>query len=419
MIENSRFLQRVAHIAALLSLVAAVIAGALGGGVPRVAMAQDGVLGANKRLVAALYDEIINNRNYEAALDAVAPGIVEHRREGDVTYETPEDFVTSTAEEIELLPPDLQVTINYQIAEGEQVVNHLTLTLADSGATVNGMSIFRVVNGKVIEMEEIIDELSLLTQLGLMPDMGEEATMTEEVIAEGFNGPMGVLLDADGNVWVVDSGIGGEEEMTMPNPETGEEDLITIGDSSRIVMIAPDGTQTDIATLPSVLQGGEGSGGSRLAVLDGVLYATSGGWLEGIPVDRMPLMAAVVAVNEDGSVEEITNTWDFEATENPDGFVLESHPYGLAAGADGLLWVADAGANTVYTVDPESGEISLVATIDGVASPLPNPARGCYGDGLGADGYCANRRWRSVCFVATWLSLLAWCSKGRLDQPRG
>jgi glyoxylase-like metal-dependent hydrolase (beta-lactamase superfamily II)/sugar lactone lactonase YvrE len=162
----------------------------------------------------------------------------------------------------------------------------------------------------------------------------------------------------------------------MPNPESGEEMTATLGSTARIVMVSPDGTQTDVATLPSILQGGEASGGSRLAMLDGVLYATSGAWLETAPGDRLPLMAAVVAVGEDGSMEEVANTWDIEASENPDGFVLESHPYGLAASEDGLLWVADAGANTVLTVDPESGEVSLVATLDGVPSPLPNAARG-------------------------------------------
>ena len=31
------------------------------------------------------------------------------------------------------------------------------------------------------------------------------------VIAEGFNAPQGVLVDPDGNVWVIDSGVGGDD----------------------------------------------------------------------------------------------------------------------------------------------------------------------------------------------------------------
>ena len=35
------------------------------------------------------------------------------------------------------------------------------------------------------------------------------------VIAEGFNAPQGVLVDPDGNVWVIDSGLGGETEFEV------------------------------------------------------------------------------------------------------------------------------------------------------------------------------------------------------------
>ena len=38
--------------------------------------------------------------------------------------------------------------------------------------------------------------------------------------------------------------------------------------------------------------------------------------------------------------------------------------------------MADSGANTVLTVDPGSGQVELVATLAGIPSPLPNPARG-------------------------------------------
>ena len=220
--------------------------------------------------------------------------------------------------------------------------------------------------------------------------------------------------------WLIPA-LGVLRKFRCSNPE-GEEEMVTIGDTSRIVMVAPDGTQTDVAILPSVLQGGEGSGGSRLAMSDGMLYATSGGWVEDIPADRMPLMAAVVAVGEDGSVEEVANTWDFEASENPDGFVLESHPYGLAAGPDGLLWVADAGANTVYTVDPESGEITLVATLDGVESPLPNPgSRRRYGNGSSANRALCQRRMAvpmSRCFLASPFCLVQPRSSGSAQRVK-
>ena len=34
-----------------------------------------------------------------------------------------------------------------------------------------------------------------------------------ETIATGLNSPMGVLVAPDGSVWVIDSGMGGDEEI--------------------------------------------------------------------------------------------------------------------------------------------------------------------------------------------------------------
>jgi LPXTG-motif cell wall-anchored protein len=141
------------------------------------------------------------------------------------------------------------------------------------------------------------------------------------------------------------------------------------------VQIAPDGTQTVAGNLPSVLTGEEASGGNRLALLNGTLYATSGAWIESIGPEPMPNMAAVVKI-DGGQVTQMANTWTLENSQNPDGTIKESHPYGLTAGPDGMLWVADAGANDLLKVDPATGNVTLVATFGGVPSPLPNPARG-------------------------------------------
>ena len=48
----------------------------------------------------------------------------------------------------------------------------------------------------------------------------------------------------------------------------------------------------------------------------------------------------------------------------------------LAAGPDGKLWVADAGANTVMRVDPVSGVVELITTFPAIPGVFPNPNRG-------------------------------------------
>ena len=66
-------------------------------------------------------------------------------------------------------------------------------------------------------------------------------------------------------------------------------------------------------------------------MLDGELYATVGQWLGDLGDDRLPLEGAVVRINADGTVDEVGTTWDVEA-DNPDGTVVDTHPYGLTAG---------------------------------------------------------------------------------------
>lgn len=198
------------------------------------------------------------------------------------------------------------------------------------------------------------------------------------VLAEGFNAPQGVLVAPDGSVWVIDSGVGGDTEFTTIDP-SGQEVSATYGETARIVKIDPDGTQTDVAFLPSVFSNDEAVGGGRLALVDDTLYATSGVWVgdgtENVPPED-PNMAAVVRVNEDGTLEPVANTWRIERRMNPDNTVYESHPYGLAADPNGNLWVADSGANTILRINPDSAIVELVTTFPALPGVFPNPLRG-------------------------------------------
>ncbi|MCB0212677.1 MAG: ScyD/ScyE family protein, partial [Anaerolineae bacterium] len=195
-----------------------------------------------------------------------------------------------------------------------------------------------------------------------------------ETVATGLNAPMGVLVAPDGSVYVIDSGMGGDEEIPFISPQTGQEITAQFGESARIVQIAADGTQSDVAALPSVLAGMEPIGGARLAMVDGTLYATAGQMLGELGTDAMENSAAVLKI-EDGQVSEVASTWVVERDQNPDGTVVDSHPYGLTAAPDGSLWVTDAGGNSLLKVDPASGDIELVTAFDGVPSPLPSPTR--------------------------------------------
>jgi hypothetical protein len=210
-------------------------------------------------------------------------------------------------------------------------------------------------------------------EMGQMPPA---PVITGDIIAEGINGPQGLYVDADGNVYVVDGGMGGDEVIAAIDLQTGEPADVPFGLTSQILKIAPDGTSEVVGTLPSVLIGeGESSGAARVTDIDGTLYATVGAWQEMMGEEVAPLFANVVRI-EEGAGVAVADTWAFEVANNPDGTGnLESHPYGIATGPDGMLYVADAAANALLRIDPATGEIELVATFEALPGVFPDVYR--------------------------------------------
>lgn len=198
-----------------------------------------------------------------------------------------------------------------------------------------------------------------------------------EVVAQGLNGPMGVLLDSNGDLWIVDSGLGGETEVEGFD-FTGQTITGNYGPTARIVKVSlADGAMTEVATLTSVSNGAENEGGSRLALLDGVLYATGAGWHPAVIPSTaeapLPGTGSLWRVEADGTVSEASPIWQLERDNNPVSAEVDTHPYGLLAGADGMLWVADAGMNALLKVDPATGAAEIMATFDPIPGVFPNP----------------------------------------------
>lgn len=197
-------------------------------------------------------------------------------------------------------------------------------------------------------------------------------------VISDLNAPQGVLVAPDGSVWVVDSGVGGENEVAATAP-SGAAVTATYGDTAQVVRLAPDGTQSVVALLPSVSIGQETTAGGHLALLDGEVYVANGVWIgTGAPDEApgVPLTAAILKIGADGTVSEVVPTWRIERRMNPDNTVIQSHPYGLAAGPDGKLWVADSGGNTLLRVEVGSGTIELLTTFPALPGVFPNPLRG-------------------------------------------
>ena len=120
------------------------------------------------------------------------------------------------------------------------------------------------------------------------------------IVASGFNGPQGIGMDAEGDLCGDQSGLGGDKAIQYISMETGKPTPTKMGTSARIVMIYPDGEQTEVAALPSLAASPmEMVGGARLTWLDGALYATSGVWMGGVG-DAPDRMGTVVRVENGG-----------------------------------------------------------------------------------------------------------------------
>jgi plastocyanin/sugar lactone lactonase YvrE len=204
------------------------------------------------------------------------------------------------------------------------------------------------------------------------------------VVASGLFNPRGIALDADGTLYIVEAGDAGTEAV-YATPEAGTpapvEPLTTHGPTGRVSKIAPDGTQSVVADgLPSYSFGPEVVGPSGIAVANGTLYVAVGGPGPLTAVaPPVPNRDSVVAI--DPATGAVTTVADIGASErgiNPDPHAVDSNLGGVAVAADGLIYVADAGGNAVYTVDPASGALAVLAVLPGLPSPggAANPARG-------------------------------------------
>ncbi len=76
--------------------------------------------------------------------------------------------------------PDIQISLDHEIAEGEYVVHHITVTgthkgdfmghaATDKKATWKEIHILRFAEGKVVEHWGVVDMMGLMMQLGVMP----------------------------------------------------------------------------------------------------------------------------------------------------------------------------------------------------------------------------------------------------------
>jgi glucose/arabinose dehydrogenase len=196
----------------------------------------------------------------------------------------------------------------------------------------------------------------LLVLVGVMPAVAQEATeaampemppLPGEVVLGDLASPRGLAFDAEGNLLVAVAGSGGDTAFTMQGPEG--ETTAQLGLTGRIVSIAPDGTAADvISAMPSYGLGTEvlgvyraiPNGDSLWVVFSGTAAANIGAfWTDSV----VELDAATLAV------KRVINLNNIEATEDPDGNGYDTNVSDIAWGADGTLYIVDAGGNDLLS----------------------------------------------------------------------
>ena len=135
--------------------------------------------------MSAEENKALARRSWEAAnnpdtIDEVyAADLVWHEPDQDIRgYEQAKQFVSTFFTAF----PDLNATVEDVIAEGDKVVTRWTIRGTHQGeieefgpptgkqAELQGISIHRIADGKIVEEWNRYDNLSLLQQLGLAPE---------------------------------------------------------------------------------------------------------------------------------------------------------------------------------------------------------------------------------------------------------
>lgn len=192
-------------------------------------------------------------------------------------------------------------------------------------------------------------------------------TVATTVVASGLTTPMGIEVDARGNIWVAEAG--------------------TANNDGKVVVIKPNGEKYDaIVHLSSISNeaSGETEGPAHLLFDRGTLYILSGNYLyranvSGFKPGDAPIEASTLAYEDIGAF-----VIKYPFASNPQ----DTHPYNLVKGPDGDIYITDAGANAIIH-RKSAGNYSVVAELPGVANPTPvgPPQIQCVPTGIIFDGH--------------------------------
>lgn len=132
----------------------------------------------DKTLMRRFIEEVFNKKNMAAIDEFIAPDHVDHTLPPFLPT-TPEGTKRAIAMFLTAFP-DVHLTIDDMIAEGDKVVTRYTSRGAQKGTfmgipptgkqmTVSSIIIARIADGKIVEEWGLDDQMGMLQQLGVIP----------------------------------------------------------------------------------------------------------------------------------------------------------------------------------------------------------------------------------------------------------
>jgi predicted ester cyclase len=133
----------------------------------------------NKALSRRVIEEIFNKQNLALADELIDANFIDH----GMGFKGPEGFKQFVTTFITGFP-DIRLTIDDMVAEGDKVALRLTaqgthkgdfMGIAPTGKhiTASGILIQRIANNKCVEGWLVNDNLGMMQQLGVVPAMGQ------------------------------------------------------------------------------------------------------------------------------------------------------------------------------------------------------------------------------------------------------
>jgi steroid delta-isomerase-like uncharacterized protein len=138
----------------------------------------------NKTIVRRFIEQALNQADMAVADQVLAETAVDHDL---LIYHQPGTGTAGIKECIQLLPiafTVLHAEIEELLAEDDRVVARLTISGTNTGpyrglpqptgkhGDMRAIFIFRVADGRIAEIRGVADRMHLLTQLGVLPDIG-------------------------------------------------------------------------------------------------------------------------------------------------------------------------------------------------------------------------------------------------------